>query len=197
MTLLNRLDRSLLQMLPLLEHSADALERGLGEAAAQEAAQLRALSDLLCEILGKLPQLAALKAVTMLSDNNPQQPGQFAGLWSSDNRAAQILGSDDNSINLTGGKIDPGERSPKQLRAGQTAFGEGQLPNADRLQDRSGEVASDELDPVHRCLVTVDIAGSAAGKPDIGQRAFGQQGADHLAVLERYPAERPAGKVEV
>ena len=77
MTLLNRLDRSLLQMLPLLEHSADALERGLGEAAAQEAAQLRALSDLLCEILGKLPQLAALKAVTMLSDNNPQQPGQF------------------------------------------------------------------------------------------------------------------------
>ena len=34
MTLLNRLDRSLLQMLPLLEHSADALERGLGEAAA-------------------------------------------------------------------------------------------------------------------------------------------------------------------
>ena len=52
MTLLNRLDRSLLQMLPLLEHSADALERGLGEAAAQEAAQLRALSDLLCEILG-------------------------------------------------------------------------------------------------------------------------------------------------
>ena len=77
MTLLNRLDRSLLQMLPLLEHSADALERGLGEAAAQEAAQLRALSDLLCEILGKLPQLAALKAVMMLSDNTPQQPGQF------------------------------------------------------------------------------------------------------------------------
>lgn len=113
MTLLNRLDRSLLQMLPLLEHSADALERGLGEAAAQEAAQLRALSDLLCEILGKLPQLAALKAVMMLSDNNPQQPGQLAGLWGSDNRAAQILGSDDNSINLTGGKIDPGERSPE------------------------------------------------------------------------------------
>ena len=111
MTLLNRLDRSLLQMLPLLEHSADALERGLGEAAAQEAAQGTNIQ------IGAenchWAKSGALKAVMMLSDNTPRQPGQFAGLWSSDNRAAQILGSDDNSINLTGGKIDPGERSPE------------------------------------------------------------------------------------
>lgn len=129
--LFRRLDRSLLQILPLLEHSADALERGLGDAAAEETAQLRALSDLLCEMLGKLPQLAALKTARILTDDYPQEPGQFTGLGSGDDRAAQILRSDNDPIDLTGGEIDPGERSPEQLRPGQAAFGEGQLPDAD------------------------------------------------------------------